>query len=210
MNWIEVVGYTGSVLVAVSLMMSSIVRLRWINLIGAATFATYGLLVNAYPVFALNGFITLVDIYYLIQMNKSADYFELFQIDTLQSPFLLRFLKFHENDISKFFPKFEFEDLKNPIIVFILRNMLPVGLFICEKGENNELEIKIDYVIPYYRDSKNAHYLYYKEHAIFKDQNHKCFIIQTDVQPHIDYLMKIGFKPHKDKGPDWYRRVINS
>ncbi|MGD9898315.1 MAG: hypothetical protein AB7T22_04220 [Calditrichaceae bacterium] len=210
MNWIEIVGYTGSVLVAVSLMMSSIVRLRWINLIGAATFATYGLLVNAYPVFVLNGFITLVDVYYLIQMSKSADYFELFQIDTLQSPFLLRFLKFHENDISTFFPKFELNELKNPIVVFILRNMLPVGLFICEKGKNNELEIKIDYVILDYRDSKNAHYLFYKEHSVFQDQNHKCFIIQTEVQSHINYLMKIGFKSYEKKGPGWYRRVIHS
>ena len=57
MDILQIIGYTGSVLVAVSLMMSNIVRLRWINLFGAGTFAIYGLLINAYPVFALNGFI---------------------------------------------------------------------------------------------------------------------------------------------------------
>ena len=64
MDYLEFIGYAGSVLVAVSLMMSNIVRLRWINLFGAATFSAYGLLINAYPVFALNGFIVLVDLYY--------------------------------------------------------------------------------------------------------------------------------------------------
>ena len=35
MNWVEAVGYLGSLLVAVSLTMSSLVRLRWLNLAGA-------------------------------------------------------------------------------------------------------------------------------------------------------------------------------
>ena len=59
-NYVEVIGYVGSVLVAVSLMMKNIYYLRRINLIGAATFATYGLLVGAIPVFVLNGFISLI------------------------------------------------------------------------------------------------------------------------------------------------------
>ena len=64
-NLIEMIGYTGSVLVAISLMMKNIYYLRRINLIGAATFSIYGLLVGAIPVFILNGFITIIDIYYI-------------------------------------------------------------------------------------------------------------------------------------------------
>ena len=70
-DWIEIIGYAGSLLVAVSLMMSSLVRLRWINLGGALAFAVYGWLVGAYPVLAVNGFIVLVNVYYLWRMNRS-------------------------------------------------------------------------------------------------------------------------------------------
>ena len=51
--WFEMVGYLGSVLVAVSLMMKSLWRLRIINLVGASFFTVYGLLIGALPVAGL-------------------------------------------------------------------------------------------------------------------------------------------------------------
>jgi hypothetical protein len=45
----ELIGYAASVLVAVALTMRSVLRLRLINLVGAATFTVYGLLIHAYP-----------------------------------------------------------------------------------------------------------------------------------------------------------------
>jgi len=65
MLFIEIFGYVGSALVAISLMMSNIVRLRWINLVGAGIFSTYGFIIQAWPVAALNGAIVLIDIYHL-------------------------------------------------------------------------------------------------------------------------------------------------
>ena len=53
----ELIGYLASVLVALSLTMRSILRLRLINLLGAAFFTVYGLLITAYPVAFLNGLI---------------------------------------------------------------------------------------------------------------------------------------------------------
>jgi hypothetical protein len=61
----EIIGYIASILVAVSLMMSSILKLRVINLIGAACFTVYGLLIDAYPVAVVNFIIVLIDLYYL-------------------------------------------------------------------------------------------------------------------------------------------------
>ena len=62
---VELIGYLGSILVAVSLMMKSLLRLRIINLIGALFFTIYGVLLGAYPVAFLNGIIVCIDLYYL-------------------------------------------------------------------------------------------------------------------------------------------------
>ncbi|HSV76380.1 MAG TPA: hypothetical protein VLH37_05040 [Bacteroidales bacterium] len=62
---LEWIGYIASVVVAVSLMMVSIVKLRWLNLVGSAVFSFYGFAIGAYPVGVLNLFIALVNIYYL-------------------------------------------------------------------------------------------------------------------------------------------------
>ncbi len=69
MIW-EWVGYIASVLVAVSLMMTDIKKLRWWNTAGCATFSAYGFAISAYPVALLNGFIVLVNIYYLWRIYR--------------------------------------------------------------------------------------------------------------------------------------------
>ena len=63
----ELLGYMASVFVAVSLMMRSVTKLRMINLVGAILFTVYGLVIAAYPVAVVNGFIVLVNLYYLQQ-----------------------------------------------------------------------------------------------------------------------------------------------
>ncbi len=70
LNWLELYGYLGSALIAISLMMSDIRKLRWINLVGAGSFASYGLLIGSWPVAILNGFIVLIDVVHLWQLSR--------------------------------------------------------------------------------------------------------------------------------------------
>ncbi|MFT6256577.1 MAG: putative membrane protein [Cellvibrionaceae bacterium] len=66
----EWVGYLASVVVAISLMMSDIKKLRWWNLIGAGLFVAYGLAIDAIPVALVNFFIVLIDLYYLVKLYR--------------------------------------------------------------------------------------------------------------------------------------------
>ena len=69
----EWVGYLASVVVAISLMMSNIKKLRWWNLIGAALFVAYAVAIGAYPVALVKFFIVLIDTYYLVKLYREAD-----------------------------------------------------------------------------------------------------------------------------------------
>lgn len=71
MIW-EWVGYLASVVVAISLMMSDIKKLRWLNLFGAMLFVAYGMAIQAYPVAAVNFFIVLIDLYYLVKIYRES------------------------------------------------------------------------------------------------------------------------------------------
>ena len=71
-NFYELLGYSASVLVALSLSMRSLLKLRLINLSGAMLFTIYGLVIGALPVAALNLFIVLANIYYLYQMFSTS------------------------------------------------------------------------------------------------------------------------------------------
>ncbi len=193
--WQEIIGYVGSVLVAVSLTMSSVVRLRWLNLFGAVIFSVYGLLVGAYPVIAVNGFIAVVNVWYLIRMSRSEEYFELLEIKSKSNRYLNRFLEFHSRDIERFFPGFDLEAWEDPTMVLILRDMHPAGLLVCIPGEDGTLEVVIDYVVPRYRDLKCARFFYRQWGPVFARNGFSRFLVRTDIPAHIRYLSRIGYRP---------------
>lgn len=194
MHWIEIIGYGGSLLIAVSLMMNNIRRLRWINLFGAGTFATYGLLVHAHPVLLLNSFIALTDIYYLVQFHRKKDLFTISQIPPGANLFRDRFLTFFERDIRRFFPDFRWDRLQNPRSVFILRNLLPVGLFVYQPLPEGVAEIHLDYVRPEYRDFKNAYYLYHSQMGLLREEGIVRLRTRSRVKAHQKYLLRLGFR----------------
>lgn len=189
----ELIGYAGSALVAVSLMMTNIWRLRWINLIGASFFVVYGLALRAPPVAALNAVIVAVDVYYLAQMARRKDYFSLMPVASAQETLLKNFCDYHRQDILRFFPGFALESLAQPRCVFILRNLLPVGLFVWEARGKDIVDIRLDYVIPEYRDLKNARFLYSAEAVYLKNNGFSSFEVRPGSPEFAAYVRKLGF-----------------
>lgn len=70
MDWIEILGYIATTLVASSFLMRDVIKLRAINAIGAVLFVIYGIILKTYPVAALNAFLTCVNAYYIWQDMK--------------------------------------------------------------------------------------------------------------------------------------------
>ena len=207
MPWIQIIGYVGSALIAVSLTMSNILRLRWINLFGASTFAIYGLIVEAYPVLFLNTFIALIDIYYLQKIYRTKEIFSLVPIKDPASDYLTKFLDFHQRDIQKFFPDFNLSKVENPRIYFILRNLLPGGLFIYQECSPTMICIVLDYAIPAYRDNKNGQFIFYAQNKFLKEQGFSELSAVSSIEAHRKYLRRIGFR--SDEGnPDLFLKHI--
>lgn len=186
-------GYVASAIIALSMTMNSIVKFRWINLVGALSFATYGFFINAIPVTFLNGFIALVDIYYLSKIYSKKERFETLEVRS-DNKFLIRFLKFHDKEIQKFFPGFSYKPEMNTISFFVLRNMNVAGIFLAHRENNDTLKVGLDYVVPEYRDFKNGHYIYHRLRNKFIKQGLKKVVIPVYSKKYAAYLKKMGFK----------------
>jgi len=206
MTTIEMLGYLGSVLVAISLMMSNIKRLRWVNLSGAVVFTLYGLIIQAYPIAVVNAIIIAVDSYYLVQLSHGKELFSLHHVDTANS-FLLKFLEYYSDDLSGYVPEFDLNKIRNPHAVFILRDMIPVGLFIYEYGEDKCITIHLDYVIPNYRDLKSTAYLLDQLRDQFLRDGYQQLVTKTNSPTHQRYLKKMGFQPHSPDSDTFFRPV---
>lgn len=68
---IELMGYLGSALVVISMLMTSANRLRIINATGAGIFTLYAWMIHSYPTALMNFAIVLIDIYNLFRLHKT-------------------------------------------------------------------------------------------------------------------------------------------
>ncbi len=207
MNWVEILGYVASAFVAVSLSMKSLARLRALNLVGALAFACYGWLLSAYPILIVNGYIAVINFVFLLKLRPGrSEAFELLAIRDADNRYLRRFLEFHAEDIRRFFPDFKLESEQDIQVVFILRDMLPVGLVICQRTDAETLTVLLDYVIPSHRDFRCAEYFYRSWRAVIDQEGVHRFLARADVDDHLNYLQRLGFLPLGGDQAGWYAR----
>lgn len=190
-NTVELIGYLGSILVAISLMMKSLLRLRLINLFGALFFTIYGVLLGAYPVAVLNGLIVCIDVYYLIQMWRQKDFFTFLEVSP-RSEYLRAFVDFYKDDITAIIPSYVYQPEGSLLCFFILRNMVPAGLFIT-KVQGEEAHVQLDYVIPNYRDFQVARFIFEENAAFFMQRGVRRFVSEEGSDFHREYLEKMEF-----------------
>ena len=190
----ELIGYVASGLVAVSLMMKSIRRLRLLNLGGSLAFTVYGALIGAYPVAAVNLFIVFINLYYLRQMAAAREYFDLLRVRA-DAEYLRCFLDFHREDIRRFSPQFAYASSERQLGFFVLRDMVPAGLFLGEVEEGGRLRVKLDYVTPQYRDLRTGEYVFHGQSDFFRDLGIREIVSEPGSPVHTQYLRRMGFEP---------------
>ncbi|HDR04786.1 MAG TPA: hypothetical protein ENN84_06015 [Candidatus Marinimicrobia bacterium] len=100
----EIFAYLALAVVAISLMMKDILQLRWYNVLGAAMFSIYGAAIQAWPVAILNAFIVAANLWYLLEIYRQKEFFEILTLpDPLQNAYIQRFLNHYQEDIARYF-----------------------------------------------------------------------------------------------------------
>lgn len=185
---LELTGYFASILILISLLMSSAVKLRILNAVGAAVFTVYGILIHSYPTAFLNGVSVLVDLYYIVKLLKSSATFSVHQV-SLSETGLGEFIQVYRNDIGHHFPSFDFQLNQDDLIFLVYDQANPVGILIGTRTETGGIRIRLDYSTPKFRDCSVGRFLY-EELAL---AGIPCLIAPEGSPEHEAYLKKVGF-----------------
>ncbi len=203
---LQLLGYAASVLIATSLLMRSIVRLRVINLAGAATFSVYGFLIGAYPVGVLNLMTATINVVQLVRLRRTREIFRILEV-TPNAQYLHYFLEFQREDIHRFFPSFRATLTpgdESRLALFVLRDLVPAGVLLgCIRGDR--LEVDLDYVVPQYRDLKVGRFLFRDQADYFRARGVREIVSRADNAMHADYLRRMGFS---DAGDGTFRLLV--
>lgn len=189
----NLIGYVGSAIILSSFMMTSTLKLRIINTIGAFFSITYSLLIGAYPTAVCNVCITAINLYHLWHLLRAHG--AKYSVVSCQrnEAVLINFIEKHLADIHKYYPKFTIQDKAINFAHLIMAGDEIVGL---QAGirRGTALHISVDYSIPKYRDCSVGRYAY---SHIGDERITKAYFSA----PHYEednYLSKVGYV--KDHG----------
>jgi len=204
---VEVFGYVASLTVAVSLMLRSFIKLRILNMIGATLLVVYCVITKAYPLLFLNGFIAIVNLFYILQYYNKKEFFRFYESKP-DAAFLREFLQFYKYDIIKYFPDFESKFSDDAQCFYLLRNMVPACVFIVKRDANNSAEIILDYVTKEYRDTKIGKFIFDENAKYFVNMGINRFYFEKPDKKHVVYLNKVGFVK-KDESTGLYEKELS-
>ena len=183
---LEAVGYFATVLVLISFLMTSVVKLRLINLIGSANFTVYAILIGSIPTALLNFGICAINVYFLVRLLRSEKRTTLVLTEP-DGAFLQAFLARYGEDIRKFFPDYA-PDKPADAIYFVCDELTPRGLLMGSRQKDGALLIDVDYAIPAYRDNSIGKFLYPR-----LLEQYSALEFSKVSRKHKKYLLKMGF-----------------
>ncbi|MBO6158120.1 MAG: YgjV family protein [Firmicutes bacterium] len=197
---LEIVGYIGSALVVISMLMSSIVKLRVINTIGSIISGVYAVLCGALPLALMNACLITINLINLWKLSRKKQ--EIFEMVPTDSGNILvkKFLGSYQQDIQQYFPDYSSADVADHTAYIVLKEGAPVGALLGDVSED-ALDIVIDYSTPAYRDCSVGAFLYGQ---LPQAGIHTLRFGKTVAEGHAGYLKKMGYQ---QKDSQWVLKL---
>ena len=185
---IEVFGYIGSFLVVVSMLMSSVVKLRLINTAGSIISLIYAFICGAFPLALMNGCLIIINVFNLFKLLKSEKQYDL--VDSKpEDSFVNYILNRYRDDIKTYFPGFDGKSCGDRAYIVCCEGK-PAGLLLGTEQEKGVLDVIIDYSTPEYRDCSVGTFLYDKLSA---GGIRTLLFAQEESKIHSSYMNKMGY-----------------
>ena len=185
--YFEIVGYIGTALVILSMMMTSTTKLRAVNISGSVVSTIYALLVGTYPVALLNVSLIAINVFQLFREARHKKNFGHLIIDANDKS-LQYFLDFYRGDVEKLFPKYRLTAYRNTEVHMVYIGAEPVGVLVGTRAAD-VFSIELDYVIPKYRDLAVGKFLF----SQLKEEGIEMLTAPDGTRAYIDYMKKLGF-----------------
>ncbi len=193
--WKEFIGYLAPVFIVLSMIQSNVKKIRLFMIAGCVVFVIYGILVEAWPVAVANAIIGIVTSFYFIRSRDVAHRFSLMEASCASSELLEKFFEVYKKELLKDFPRAQHAVWQSGAsLLFLMKELEPVGLFCFRKIEQETVEILIDYVVEAYRDFRTEQFLYSVNEGYLAKQGFHKVIMHTDVMPVKKDMKKMGFQ----------------
>lgn len=186
--YLEIFGYIGTALVLLSMMMTSVVKLRVYNTIGSVISMIYAFLSGAWPVVFLNLGLILINLWQLLRLRGRKTVFECLEVDPGDKS-LGYFLNYHAADIDLHFPDYRLDPGQAAEVYMVYTAGEAVGVLVGQR-QGDALHVELDYSTVKYRDCSVGTFLY----GYLKQTGIRRLTCAPGGDFHNRYLKRMGFR----------------
>lgn len=198
MNWVEVIGWTGSTILVVSLLQARVLRLRLINLIGSAVLLAYNAIIEVWPMVGLNAVLCLINVVYLAKMLRArhdAAAYTVLEVEP-DDRYLEHVLRVHGPDIARYNPGFGGSAMPEEDAYLVVLGDETVGVVLTRDAGEGTAEIVLDYVTPRHRDFSPGEFVF-RESGLFVRRGYRRVLSPAGMKS--PYYQRIGFRPEGER-----------
>ncbi len=136
--YLEIFGYIGTALVIVSMLMTSIVKLRIINMCGGLISLIYAVCVNTWPVVVLNACLICINFVQTVRQLRGKEEVTLLPVGE-NDPTAKHLFGVWEKDAQKYYPDLNLEEINGEEVHILYVGAEAVGFFVGERdGEQHQ------------------------------------------------------------------------
>ena len=186
---IELFGYLGSALVVISMLLTSVKKLRIVNTTGSVIFAIYALIIHSYPTAVMNFCLVAINVYQLHKLSAVKSHYRLLEGKT-DGPLVTDLITYYLHDIQHFFPDFDLETAHRCNAVYlVMLDISPIGILVGNRIDADTIDIKADYSLPAYRDLSVGKFLY----GVLPGKGIRRLLFRVSSVDHVLYMKRMGF-----------------
>lgn len=198
--WFIAFGWIGSILVVWSLMVSRVLRFRWMNFAGAFIATIYNGVIELWPFFAMNLAITIIDAYWIWKLTRERHDEAVYKVLPVRQDdaFLQHVLATNAEDIQKVQPGFAPAAGADRSAFLVVRGDENVGVVALRNEGGGVGVVELDWVKPKFRDFTPGEFVYRQSHTL-EDSGFSRLVVDLTDSVDRDYLARMGFVAHDDR-----------
>ncbi|GAA1166581.1 hypothetical protein GCM10009584_04450 [Ornithinimicrobium humiphilum] len=198
MNWIEVLGWTGSAILVVSLLQTRLLRLRLVNLVGCLVLLVYNSTVGVWPMVGLNVVLALINVVFLWRMLRTRhDDRHYAVVEVRPDDAYLRYvLDRYRDDIARTQPTFSFHPESVDASYLVMKDDATVGVVLARSAGEDTAEVLLDWVAPPYRDFSPGEFVF-RDSGLFSGRGIRRVLSPAGMRN--PYYGRIGFRPEGER-----------
>ena len=192
-HWLDVLGWGGSTLLVFSLLQSSVLRLRALNLVACLILVVFNSVIGVWPMVAMNVVLAAINLWFIARMLRERHdetAFEVLEVSPTDE-YLRHVLRVHGADILKFNPDFVHDpNAPEQHAYLVQKGDETVGVVLL-RADGDTAHVLLDYVTPRYRDFSPGEFVWRRSGLLAERGVRRVVTSPTMVNPYYD---RVGFR----------------